>query len=191
MVQRLLCFGDSNTYGYDPRSFFGDRYPKEDRWTGILDSQMEWTILNAGQNGREIPTHPDQIAQVRALLELERPDCLLVMLGSNDLLAHAGFTAEDAAARMEQFLKQLPKQSTLLIAPPAMAPGAWVTEERLVTESIRLAECFRALAARLGIYFADASAWHIPLAYDGVHFTEAGHHLFAQKLSSCLTELFF
>lgn len=28
---RLLCCGDSNTYGYDPRSFFGDRYPKESR----------------------------------------------------------------------------------------------------------------------------------------------------------------
>ena len=22
---RMLCYGDSNTYGYDPRGFFGDR----------------------------------------------------------------------------------------------------------------------------------------------------------------------
>ena len=31
---RLICFGDSNTYGYDPRSFFGGRYPG--RWTDLL-----------------------------------------------------------------------------------------------------------------------------------------------------------
>ena len=23
---QIVCFGDSNTYGYDPRGFFGDRY---------------------------------------------------------------------------------------------------------------------------------------------------------------------
>ena len=32
----MLCFGDSNTYGYDPRSYLGSRYPTEERWTGIL-----------------------------------------------------------------------------------------------------------------------------------------------------------
>ena len=32
--RRVLCFGDSNTYGYDPRSFFGGRYPG--RWTDLL-----------------------------------------------------------------------------------------------------------------------------------------------------------
>ena len=39
---RMLCYGDSNTYGYDPRGFFGDRYPKESRWVDIL---MHRTVL--------------------------------------------------------------------------------------------------------------------------------------------------
>ena len=26
-MKRILCFGDSNTYGYDPRSCFGPQYP--------------------------------------------------------------------------------------------------------------------------------------------------------------------
>lgn len=33
---KILCIGDSNTYGYDPRSFFGDRYPEDVRWTDNL-----------------------------------------------------------------------------------------------------------------------------------------------------------
>lgn len=32
----LLCYGDSNTYGFDPRSYFGGRYPAEVRWTHRL-----------------------------------------------------------------------------------------------------------------------------------------------------------
>ena len=26
---QILCFGDSNTYGFAPRSYLGDRYPAE------------------------------------------------------------------------------------------------------------------------------------------------------------------
>ena len=33
---RVCCFGDSNTYGYDPRSFLGGRYAAENRWVDIL-----------------------------------------------------------------------------------------------------------------------------------------------------------
>ena len=36
---RILCFGDSNTYGYHPRGFFGDRYGPEDRWVDLLESR--------------------------------------------------------------------------------------------------------------------------------------------------------
>ena len=52
---RVLCFGDSNTYGYDPRGFFGDRYDAEDRWVDLLAKQTGWDVINLGANGREIP----------------------------------------------------------------------------------------------------------------------------------------
>ena len=51
----VICFGDSNTYGYDPRSYFGGRYEKEDRWVDLLAAQTGWTVRNCGANGREIP----------------------------------------------------------------------------------------------------------------------------------------
>ena len=55
---RMLCYGDSNTYGYDPRGFVGDRYQKESRWVDILAQKLKWEIQNEGQNGREIPIRP-------------------------------------------------------------------------------------------------------------------------------------
>ena len=52
----VICFGDSNTYGYDPRGYFGGRYDADCRWVDILATETGWTFYNMGQNGREIPS---------------------------------------------------------------------------------------------------------------------------------------
>lgn len=176
---RILCFGDSNTYGYDPRGFFGDRYGAEDRWTDLLAKQTGWEIINAGANGREIPRNPYAL---RLLTEHAPVDNFLVMLGTNDLLQ--GASAREAAALMETFLNQLLPhcKNILLVAPPPMKRGAWVPTDELVTQSIQLAEEYKLLAQKLNIPYIDTRNWNIELAFDGVHFTEAGHHTFAENL---------
>ena len=63
-----------------------------------------------------------------------------------------------------------------------MKRGAWVPTDALVAESVHLAEEYKILAKKLNIPFADTSNWNIDLAFDGVHFTEEGHHTFAEKL---------
>ena len=95
---RILCFGDSNTYGYDPRGFFGDRYGSEDRWVDLLAKQTGHECINAGANGREIPRSPYVL---RLLTEHAPVDILLVMLGTNDLLQ--GAKAKEAATRTEAY----------------------------------------------------------------------------------------
>lgn len=52
----VICFGDSNTYGYDPNGYFGGRYDGDSRWVDILASETGWTVSNMGENGREIPS---------------------------------------------------------------------------------------------------------------------------------------
>lgn len=172
----ILCFGDSNTYGYDPRNYFGGRYDKP--WPRILEDKTNWNIQNIGENGREIPKAPVKFT--------EETDLLIIMLGTNDLLQ--GNSADAAAKRMDAFLKDIPlqKSTILLIAPPSMELGDWVPSQRLVEASKELSPAYQALAQRLGVRFVDAGEWNIPLAFDGVHFTEAGHRVFAEKLYQCL-----
>ena len=176
---RILCFGDSNTYGYDPRGFLGDRYGAGDRWVDLLAKQTGHDCINAGANGREIPRNPYAL---RLLTEHAPVDFFLVMLGTNDLLQ--GATAKEAADRMEAFLNQLLPhcKQILLICPPPMKRGAWVLSDVLVAESIHLAEEYKILAEKLNIPFVDTHRWNIELAFDGVHFTESGHHTFAENL---------
>ena len=176
---RILCFGDSNTYGYDPRGFFGDRYGAGDRWVDLLAKQTGHEIINAGANGREIPQGP---YAVRLLTEHSPVDLFLVMLGTNDLLQ--GASAKEAADRMEAFLNSLLPhcQQILLVAPPPMKRGAWVPTDALGAESIRLAEEYAVSAEKLNIPYVDTRHWKIELAFDGVHFTEEGHHAFAENL---------
>lgn len=171
---KVICYGDSNTWGYDPRSWLGDRYDAASRWVDILAGKTGWEVCNRGLNGRSIPRE--------AVTFPADTDLLVVMLGTNDLLE--GASPETAARRMERFLTgvNLPPERLLLIAPPPVEPGAWVQAESLPAASARLAGLYRQLAAAMGIRFADAGAWGVTLAYDGVHFTPEGHRAFGEGL---------
>lgn len=54
---RILFYGDSNTYGYDPADWTEGRYPKNLRWTEIVSKALseKWEIREEGLNGRRIP----------------------------------------------------------------------------------------------------------------------------------------
>ena len=171
---KVICFGDSNTYGYDPRGYFGGRYDADSRWVDILAEKTGWTICNMGQNGREIPSSAPPFPA--------DTDLLIVMLGTNDLLQ--GRSPEQAAERLERFLAgiTLDRSRILLIAPPPVTLGEWVPSPQLIDDSHAFARLCQALAERMGIRFANAGKWDISLTYDGVHFTEQGHKAFAAGL---------
>ena len=162
---KIICFGDSNTYGYDPRSFLGDRYPAEDRWVNILAKKLGCDAVNAGMNGREIPRCP---------VTFDSADLLLIMLGTNDLLQ--GNSPEEVRERMRQFLSNLDydKSKILLITPPPMKLGAWVSDRALVDASKSLN--FNDLGVRC------VGPWELPMTFDGVYLTEEGHAMLAKYL---------
>lgn len=170
----VICFGDSNTYGYDPRGYFGGRYDADSRWVDILATETGWTVHNMGQNGREIPSAAPAFP--------DDTDLLIVMLGTNDLLQ--GRSPKQTAKKLRQFFSgvSLDRNKILLIAPPPMALGEWVPSQQLIDDSHTFAQLCQILAEQLGIRFADAGKWNISLAYDGVHFTGQGHKAFAAGL---------
>ncbi len=187
-MRRILCLGDSNTYGYDPGSFMGSRYPADVRWTGILKT-AGYEVVNCGQNGMSVPGTASIPALCRMQSSGSLPDAVTVMYGSNDLLM--GASAEQTAFRMENLLQALTAAGdsiVILLAPPPMRPGTWVENQNLIRESVRLAKEYSLLAEKLGIPFGDAGKWDVSPAFDGVHFTPEGHAAFARGMLELLVE---
>ena len=193
--RKILFYGDSNTYGYDPADFMSGRYPLEQIWTSIVAEALgpEWQVINQGMNGRQIPYGPVGFSYLETLLKkLGRSDILAVMLGTNDILLTDRPDAGAAILKMDGLLdwlaKRHPAESTLLIAPPQVGredgPGALYLRFR---EEIRkMNDGFKLLAEQYGVRFADASLWDIDLASDWDHFSELGHRQFASEILKVL-----
>ncbi len=206
---KIVCFGDSNTYGFDPRLGSTGRYERTGRWTGILDAMPGFSVVNEGQNGRCIPsTDAGYASLAHALKRNPDADVFILFLGTNDLFMIRGITAEGIADRMRSVFQNVPAlreftreegKHTLIVSPAkpsdqvlfyAMAgiPNGQ-TKESAADVLRRLPGALRTCAREFGAYFADAGEWDIPLSYDGIHFSEEGHRCFAKHMADVLKGL--
>lgn len=198
MAYKIICYGDSNTYG--ACGFVGGRHSEDSRWTGILQHSGLYEVMNLGENGREIPSDRWEFNELVNYLRQESDfDLLTVMLGTNDLLMMVRSGSAKVAVRMEQFLTELlnvqpavcrPEQ-ILLIAPPSTALGEMAPSSATLDEACReLGDYYGDIAEKLHIHFANASVWPVELGSDGVHMTAKGHQIFAEELKKVLADIF-
>ncbi len=195
-MKTVLFFGDSNTYGYDPRGFIGGRYPASVRWTERLAKGLEkqWIIISCGQNGRCIPDIPgDQYYLESMLQKAGTLELFACMLGTNDIWMARKPDAGTAESRMDVFLSWMKSMKTvreiLLIAPPS-AEAVEVGAVSFVAETKRLPELYEHLAQKHDVRFINADCWCIPKSYDGVHFSKEGHRIFAERMYEYLYKEF-
>ncbi|MBQ7703111.1 MAG: hypothetical protein IJT40_01920 [Firmicutes bacterium] len=198
---KIVCFGDSNTFGFDPRLGGDRRYPDSIRWTGRLDMLPRVKVRNLGMNGAGIPYNANYIADI---YRAEQPDVVTIMFGSNDVLEKvtyaeqirreivpgeiAGNVAEHMGRFLEDVVKRLEGQGdpeVILISPPSMALGTW-TDEAIIEEMKRLAPLYRELASYFGVRFLDTAEWPLEFCFDGVHLTEEGHRVFYENIREAL-----
>ena len=181
--KRILCLGDSNTYGYDPGDTLGGRYPREIRWTGRLGI-AGMTVFNRGMNGAEAPLQREFNAFSELISSLRPLDAITVMFGTNDVLQ--GRKAEAAAQRMAAFTDAMKASAgeakMILISPPTLTFGDWVQSPDVIAQSERLSVLYENIAREQRLTFADSNRWGISLTYDGVHFTADGHAAFFEGL---------
>ena len=103
-MKTVLCYGDSNTWGYDPWTRL--RYPPSVRWTGVLAERLGpvYRVVEEGLNGRttrwDDPMEPGRNGQMYLgpCIESHAPlDLIVVMLGTNDLKRRFNLTSSDIA----------------------------------------------------------------------------------------------
>lgn len=187
---KILCYGDSNTFGYDPRLGTSGRLPKEARWTGILDMIPGVSVVNEGLNGRTFPTARGAFRYLNRILEDHADaDVVTVMLGTNDLFMIRHVSAEAIAERARTMFEQVPAlcgPRTILICPPYPDTLQDNYYERILYAAAQLPSHLAVEAEDAGARFLNAGEWGIPQYADDVHFTEEGHRIFAARLAEAL-----
>ena len=173
---KILIIGDSNSYGWDPRDFLGRPYKKP--WPVFLKDAGFEVAVDAVP-GCEIPHFPQLIESTNLMIELEQPDILMLMLGSNDILNMNDPDADVAAGRMKQFAKSIRNSAgarmriILMAIPEIRIPGGYQEAGQKYNERLRQ------LAENISCEFFKYDD-ELPLAYDGVHLTEEGHRLLGE-----------
>lgn len=197
-VRTVLCYGDSNTHGTCPMRDLQDnrRFGPADRWPGRMAAALGagWRVIEEGHPGRTT-VHPDPIegahknglAVLPAILESHRPlDCVVLMLGTNDLKARFSVTPHDIALAVERLVVTIlqsgagPEEGSpaiLLIAPPPVRETGFLAEmfQGAEAKSHRLAARFAEVAERNGAGFLDAGLLIAPGPDEGIHLDAAAH----------------
>ncbi|MBI9102172.1 MAG: SGNH/GDSL hydrolase family protein [Spirochaetales bacterium] len=212
-MKNIVCFGDSNTWGYNPQ--MGERYPYENRWTTILEEGLYFAedkaiykIIPEGLNGRtttfEDPVEGDKcgIRHLPVILESHKPiDLLIIMLGTNDLKSRFSVNAQEIAGSAGRLVdlalnsgsspaKNSPR--IILISPPPV-----IEAERFAyafsgaaEKSKGLAKAYEALAEEKGVYFLDAGTVVKSSIYDGIHWDAEYHKEFAIAVAEKVLKIF-
>ncbi len=188
-MKRILVFGDSNTWGFNPERF--DRYPEEIRWTSLLQKSLgnDALIIEEGLNGRTTAfDDPDcagrnGLASLPAILEADQPlDAAIIMLGTNDCKSVFHATAEEITVGLEKcltkILEYVSAENILLISPFYLGEAAlnYGNDERSLAVSRELKDAYKALSDKYGTSFLAASDITEAGKVDGQHLTAEGHH---------------
>ncbi len=209
MKKRVVCYGDSHTWGYIPGT--GERYDESIRWTCLLQEKLgpDYVVVEEGLSGRttvfDEPLDPDLngIAPMPAILRSAAPiDLLIFMLGTNDFQMHipAGnpiTTARGIQTMLEKAQKlELDRpggeKMKILLISPIEVTEAWLVlneDRQIIDDSRRLGKYLKVVAEELGVAFMDASQYIKPCDVDGVHMDEAGHAHMAELVYEKVKQL--
>ncbi len=213
MSTSIVCFGDSNTYGYNPEN--GGRYDENIRWPKVLAKLLgeDFEIFEEGQNGRTIANADPWeggtkcgMDYVLPMLETKRPDILIIMLGSNDLKTKFSLPAADIAGSLQNMLMKIRaycenyiscrEMKILIISPPALSEpfsescfATFFRHDDPVERSRELAKWYKPVADQYGCSFLNATEAISAGNADHLHLDPEGHDKLARMVKDKIDEM--
>lgn len=204
-MKQILCFGDSNTYGYIPGT--GKRYTEKERWTGLLQQSLrnkEVEIIEEGVVGRTTvyedayrPGLKGSELLPSVLKNHAGIDTIILMLGTNDCKTAYHASPEEIGKGIEHLLNQVkkyaPSTKILLVSPILLGERVWKQEydpefnQASVEVSKGLKKVYSSVAKKYGADFLAASDYAAPSEVDQEHLTVEGHRSLADALTRKLT----
>ncbi|MDO4491502.1 MAG: SGNH/GDSL hydrolase family protein [Lachnospiraceae bacterium] len=204
MKKRILCFGDSNTWGAIPNT--PERYGEHVRWTSVLQDTLgsNYIVIEEGYNGRTT-VHDDPIegklsglTYFKPCLESQLPlDLILIMLGTNDLKERFHVNPRDIADGLHRYAEVLQnapiigsKPEILIVSPILMSLSYQENPvlhdmfgENAVEKSLKFAEAYKDVANDIGAHYFNAAEHAAPSSKDGLHMEPESHERLGKALA--------
>ena len=198
---RILCYGDSNTWGYISGTDH-ERYGINERWTKLLQSKLgdRFEVIEEGLNSRTLISDDLRSGKegkngyqyLLPCLDTHDPiDLVIIMLGTNELKSDYNKSAEEIGEIFEEyFVKTILNRKSqcrdikprLLIVAPAIVRE---NEEEVKykgagIKSLKFNEIYKDIAERNNCLFVDNEG--LDVGPDGVHLTKESHAILANKI---------
>jgi len=206
-MKEVLCYGDSNTWGYNPEN--KERYDRETRWTGVMQQALgeDYYVIEEGLNGRTtvwedpIELHKNGSTYLPPCLETHKPlDLVIIMLGTNDLKVRFSVSAYDIAKSMGTLIEIVKKSNCglkngapeiLILAPPPLGKLTEYAEMLTggIEKSKKLARYYSEIAEEYNVHFFDTSSVIKSSDIDGVHFEKEAHSALGKALAEVVKKI--
>jgi lysophospholipase L1-like esterase len=207
---RILCYGDSNTWGRSGQST--ERYPTSVRWTTLLQQKLgqEFEVIEEGLRSRTTnlddsdPEFPGRngMTYLRPCLESHSPlNIVILWLGTNDLKTKFDRRPEEVVAALEQMVFEVQnaayarnhnKPKILLISSPLVKEEVLQPKSQFEgagEKSKQLAPLIEELARKTQAGFLNL-ALHVEAGdFDGVHLDPDSHSKVAELMYGEVTRL--
>ena len=212
-MKNILCFGDSNTWGYDPAT--QTRFSKDIRWTGVLQQLLgsKYNVIEEGLNGRTTNVNEKQdhglgyfrpfrsaMDLLSVLIETNSPlDLIIVMLGTNDLKTNFNQSSEMIAKNMRLVCESIidndyfQSKSIILVSPTHIneeSPNLLDSFVGTTQASQSFSNSYRKISDDLDLYFLDASESVKTNKIDGLHWDTMQHSDFANSLFNKIKKVY-
>lgn len=202
--KRILCFGDSNTWGYIPAT--GKRYSVGVRWTSLLQEKLgnDYEIIEEGLNSRttdiDDPKHKGKngLTYLRPCLETHDPiDLIILMLGTNDMKERFSREPHRIAEGIENLIKEIKEfaveeetkePEVIVVSPPLVDETVEGVKEKYLgagEKSTKLGQLYEEVAKKYNYKFIDISKVVSPSKKDGYHLEPDAH----ENISKILGDL--
>lgn len=211
MQKRILCFGDSNTWGYIPT---GGRYDEHTRWPMRMAELLGagYAVIEEGFNGRTcVYDDPVEGGFKSGLIYL--PPCLMshnpldavaIMLGSNDTKRRFNLTPMTIGQSMMQLVRACKLYGMdpngdppriVIVAPPPILDNLMQTRhaecfgEQAIAVSKGLGPELHRVSKLLRVDFFDAAPYAEVSRLDAVHMTAEGHLRLAEAMAEKIRQI--
>lgn len=206
-MKNILCFGDSNTWGYNPKT--KGRYPWGIRWTSKLQNRLDtrdFNIIEQGLCGRttiyEDISRPDRkgIDSLRKAFEqINKIDLVIIMLGTNDCKKYYRNSAQEIAKGIAEcldvILEYVAPENILLVSPITLGNDVWKDEfdPEFDIESVQTSKYLKyeysKVATQKKVRFLAASEYAKPSVADQEHLDEIGHSKLASAIYNSIQHI--